>query len=238
MIIAIPSKGRAGNVLTTKIFKSAFLYVPESEVQQYKQFYKNVLGVPDSIKGITQTRNYILKQNINNDLVFIDDDLEYCGWIKKGVEKYKVIRITDEQTWIEEFERYFELTKQKGWFIWGTNYVGNNMTSYAWNPFLLNGLALGSCMGFVSGNKYLFDESFEVKEDYEISMRHIKNEGGLLSVRYSFMQHEHTKMAGGCRDSNRIKKEKKSLIKLLQKYPGWIKQAKHRGTSFSIQLNY
>ena len=93
-------------------------------------------------------------------------------------------------------------------------------------------------MGFVSGNKYLFDESFEVKEDYEISMRHIKNEGGLLSVRYTFMQHEHTKMAGGCRDSNRIKKEKKSLLKLLQKYPGWIKQAKHRGTSFSIQLNY
>ena len=114
MIIAIPSKGRAGNLLTTKIFKSAFLYVPESEVQQYLQFYKNVIGVPNTVRGITQTRNYILKQNKNDDIVFIDDDLEYCGWIKKGELKYKVIRINNEQTWIEEFERYFELTKHFG----------------------------------------------------------------------------------------------------------------------------
>ena len=238
MIIAIPSKGRAGRVLTTRIFKSALLYVPESEYQQYLQFNNNVIAVPKNIKGITQTRNYILKENIENDIVFIDDDLQHGGWIKKGIEKYKQIRITNEEDWIEEFEKYFDLTKQLGWHIWGLKYTDNSMTSYAWNPFLLNGLALGSCMGFIKGNKYLFDEDFEVKEDYEISMRHIKEEGGLLSVRYTFMQHEHTQMEGGCRDSTRILKEKKALIGLLKKYPGWIKQAKHHGTMFSIQMNY
>ena len=62
-IIAIPSKGRAGIVTTTDIFKTAVLYVPESEIEQYRPFYKKIIGVPDEIKGITATRNYILKTN-------------------------------------------------------------------------------------------------------------------------------------------------------------------------------
>ena len=61
--ICIPSKGRGGNVLTKKIFKSAYLYVPESEVYQYSM-YDKVIPVPNDIKGITATRNYILKKEI------------------------------------------------------------------------------------------------------------------------------------------------------------------------------
>ena len=51
------------------------------------------------------------------------------------------------------------------------------------------------------------------------------------------MQHEHTKMEGGCRDSKRIEKEKVAIKKLIKEYPNKIKSAKHRGTSFAIQLN-
>lgn len=52
-----------------------------------------------------------------------------------------------------------------------------------------------------------------------------------------FMQHEHTQSVGGCRDSKRIDKEKEALKMLLKDYPGMIKEAKHRGTMFAIQLN-
>jgi hypothetical protein len=51
------------------------------------------------------------------------------------------------------------------------------------------------------------------------------------------MQHEHTQTKGGCRDSKRIDKEKSAIKRLIKMYPGMIKEAKHRGTSFSIQLN-
>jgi hypothetical protein len=51
------------------------------------------------------------------------------------------------------------------------------------------------------------------------------------------MQHEHTQSVGGCRDDKRISKEKHAIKKLIKEYPGCIKEAKHRGTSFSIQLN-
>jgi hypothetical protein len=51
------------------------------------------------------------------------------------------------------------------------------------------------------------------------------------------MQHEHTQLQGGCRDSKRIEKEKTAIKKLIREYPGMIKEARHRGTSFAIQLN-
>ena len=41
--ICIPSKGRAGLITSHKIFTTAILYVPESEVTQYK-IYNNQIS--------------------------------------------------------------------------------------------------------------------------------------------------------------------------------------------------
>lgn len=234
--ICIPSKGRAGKVLTTKIFPDATLFVPESEQFQYSM-YKNVVPVPSDIRGITATRNYILR-TVKENVIFIDDDLQYGGWIKKSSEKYKVIRFDDSNDFDIEFKKLFELTEQLNYKIFGLFTVGNNLTQYSYQPLLLHGVVLGSCMGVINDGSYYFDESYLVKEDYELSMRHIKERGGILRANYIFMQHEHQKMEGGCKDSNRIEKEKEALKKLLKQYPGWIKEAKHRGSEFAIQLNY
>jgi hypothetical protein len=56
MLIAIPSKNRAGNTTTNKILPNSTFFVPESEVHMYS-YIKNVVGVPKEIKGITSTRN-------------------------------------------------------------------------------------------------------------------------------------------------------------------------------------
>lgn len=234
--ICIPSKGRGGKVLTKKIFKDAFIYVPESEVREYRM-YSNVIPVPNGMKGITATRNYILSTN-NENIFFIDDDLQYGGWIKKDSEKYKVIRFNSDIDFNTELKKLFELTEQLNYKIFGLFTVGNNLTQYSYQPILLHGVVLGSCMGIINDGSYYFDESFLVKEDYELSMRHIKERGGILRANYIFMQHEHQQMSGGCKDSNRIDKEKSALKKLIDMYPGWIKEAKHRGSDFAIQLNY
>ena len=166
--IAIPCKGRAGKVLTAKIIKSGIIYVPESEVSEYNCFYKNVVGIPDSVKGITATRNWILKNN-NCNIFFIDDDLLYCGYIGRTNEKYKVKRITDEQLIISEIEKLFEICLQMSSKICGFFTVGNNLTNYSYNPYLFNGVCLGSCMGIINDGEYYFNEEFKVKEDYKIS---------------------------------------------------------------------
>lgn len=234
-IVCIPSKGRAGLMTSHKIFKSAYIYVPESEVYMYSM-YDRVVGVPSDIKGITATRNWILKST-DEDVFFIDDDFMYGGYIQRSDEKYKVVKVKDEEVYLGEIKKLFEVCYQMDSKICGFFSVGNNLTNYSYSPFLFNGVCLGSCMGVVNDGSYYFDESFKVKEDYELSLRHIKDRG--LSVRSNilFLQHEHTQLSGGCRDSSRIEKEKEAIKRLIKMYPGCVKEAKHRGTSFAIQLN-
>lgn len=234
--IAIPSKNRAGLITSNKIFKSAVIYVPENEVKQYSVYKNKIVGVPIEIKGITKTRNWILKNNCCN-IFFLDDDFQYGGYVERTEEKYKVKRLKDENVYIREIEKLFEISEQCNSKIFGFFTVGNNLTNYSYNPFLFNGVCLGSCMGIINDGSYYFDENFQVKEDYELTLRHFKEKGIIVRSNIIFMQHEHTQLKGGCRDSNRIEKEKDAVKKLMTMYPGMIKEAKHRGTSFAIQLN-
>mgnify|MGYP000482298158 CR=1 FL=1 len=66
-------------------------------------------------------------------------------------------------------------------------------------------------MGIVNDGEYKFDENFEVKEDYELSLRHLCEKGITVRSNIIFMQHEHTQTVGGCRDSKRIEKEKNEI---------------------------
>lgn len=234
--IAIPSKGRAGIITTQEIFKSAIIFVPENELTQYSIYSNKIVGVPIQVKGITATRNWILK-NTKRNVFFLDDDFEYGGYVQRTNEKYKVIRLKDELIYIREIEKLFEVTEQCNAKIFGLFTVGNNLTNYAYNPFLFNGVCLGSCMGIINDGSYYFDESYEVKEDYELTLRHFTERGLTVRSNVIFMQHEHTQLRGGCRDSKRIDKEKTAIKKLIKTYPNMIKEAKHRGTSFAIQLN-
>jgi hypothetical protein len=234
--IAIPSKGRANLITSQKIFKSAILYIPENELMQYSIYKNKIVTIPNEIKGITATRNWILK-NSDKNIFFLDDDLQYGGYIERTDLKYKVKRVTEEEVYINEIEKLFEISRQCNSKIFGFFTVGNNLTNYSYNPFLFNGVCLGSCMGIINDGTYYFDESFEVKEDYELTLRHLVERGITVRSNILFMQHEHTQLRGGCRDSKRIDKEKSAIKRLIKMYPGMIKEAKHRGTSFSIQLN-
>ena len=234
--ICIPSKGRAGLITSHKVFKSATIFVPKNEIEQYKIYSNEIIGIPNEIKGITATRNWILK-NTKQNVFFIDDDFQYGGYVERLTEIYTIKKIYDESVYIKEIKRLFEVSEQLDSKIIGFFTSGNNLTLYPYNPFLFIGVCLGSCMGVINDGSYYFDETYEVKEDYELSLRHILERGLIVRSNILFMQHEHTQMAGGCRDSKRIDKEKVAIKKLIKEYPNMIKEAKHRGTSFSIQLN-
>lgn len=234
--IAIPSKGRAGLMTSQEVFKSAIIYVPENEVKQYSIYSNKIIGIPIEVKGITATRNWILKNN-NCNIFFLDDDFLRGGYYEKTDEKYKVKKIKDENIYIKELTKLFEVTIQCNSKIFGLFTVQNAMSNYSYNPFLFNGVCLASCMGIINDGTYYFDETFEVKEDYELTLRHLTEKRLTVRSNIIFMQHEHTQLSGGCRDSKRIEKEKSAVKKLIQMYPGMIKEAKHRGTSFAIQLN-
>ena len=119
MLIAVPSKGRAGLTTTNKILPNAVFYVPESELHQYQGLIKNVVGVPITVKGITPTRNWILKNTDEKWVVFLDDDVKQAGYVKLHERRAEHIKIRSELRWNNEFMLLFDVVEQLGYKIWG-----------------------------------------------------------------------------------------------------------------------
>ena len=237
MLIAIPSKNRAGKTTSNKILPNATFFVPESELHQYESFVKNVIPVPKEIRGITPTRNWILKNVMDEEVVFIDDDVKSCGYTRLEERNAKKIEIKDEAFWINEFRKLFDVTRQMKYKIWGIKTEGAPRSVYPYKPFLFKTYVTASCMGMINDGSYYFDEKFIVKEDYEICLRHIKNEGGILGARFIHWENSHWDDDGVCKDYRTIKIERKAIKDLIDLYPGMIRSATRNKNQFTIQLN-
>jgi hypothetical protein len=237
MLVAIPSKNRAGKTTTNKILPNiGTFFVPESEIHQYS-YIKNVIGVPNSIQGITNTRNWILKNTDEKWVVFLDDDAKNVGYTELGRSQAKKIDIKEEGFWAEEFLKAFDLTEQLGFKMWGVKTEGAPRSVYPYKPILTKTYLTASCMGMVNDGEFYFDENFKVKEDYEICLRHIVKYGGILGIRYIHWENEHWITDGGCKDYRTVDMEKKAIKDLVKLYPGMIRSAKRKANTFTIQLN-
>lgn len=238
MLIAVPSKGRAGLTTTNKILPNlSTFFIPESEYHQYKGIVKNIVCVPKEVRGITDTRNWILENTDEKWVVFLDDDAKNVGYNKLEERKTKKIEIRDEGFWAEEFLKYFDLTEQLGFKIWGTRTESSTRGTYPYKPFLTRSYVTASCMGIVNDGEYLFDPNFKVKEDYEICLRHIRDKGGILAVRYLHWENEHWVTDGGCKDYRTIEMERDAIKRLIKLYPNMISSAKRKANEFTIKLN-
>ena len=234
--MAIPSKGRAGLTTTQKVLPNATWYVPESELHQYKPIYRNVIGVPLSVRGITATRNWILQNTDSRWVVFIDDDAKHTGWSKLHKEHRKDIKCPTEEFWHNEFIKCFDIAEQMGYKIWGIKTETSTRSVQPYKPFLLRGYVTASCMGMINDGEYYFDESYKVKEDYELCLRHIKEKGGILGVRYVHWENDHWDKDGGCKDYRTQDMERDAIKRLIKQYPGMIRSAKRKANEFTIQL--
>lgn len=197
MKICVPSKGRAGLTTTNKLLKdNCIFYIPSSEEHQYKNIIKNYRVVPAKIKGITATRNFILNDNKGEYVVMLDDDVKKTAYIKRFSSNVTNIALNDPSFWLDEFERYFDICGQMGYKIWGAATDCSTKTHYSYKPFMFKTYALGSVMGIINDGEYLFNEKYAVKEDYEICLRHIRDKGGLLGVRYLYWTNHHIETDG------------------------------------------
>lgn len=238
MIVAIPSKGRAGKIKSQKLITSAFVYVPENEVEAYeKGGAVNVVGVPLSVRGITPTRNWILDNVDDPWVVMIDDDLQICGWCEMLEVKGKHRKLTEGE-WIGEWEKLFEVTEGLGYRVWGTSTDGALRSIYPYKPFLFQSYVTASCMGIINSSGIRFDEKFTVKEDYEICLRCVKEDGGVVAARYLYWVNSHWKDEGGCKDYRTKAVERKAIIDLQRMYPGQVYYAEDRKGEFCIGLNF
>ena len=238
MLIAIPSKNRARKTTTNKVLPNkGVFFVPESEVHNYKEYIKNVVGVPPSVKGITSTRNWILKEYQGEDVVFLDDDVKACGYTKLLERKSIKVEIRDEAFWEKQFFLFFEMSRQLGYKIWGVKTESSTRGMLPFKPILFKSYITASCMGIINDGEYYFDERYKVKEDYEICLRHIRDKGGILAVRYLHWENDHWDKDGGCKDYRTVQMEKDCIKMLIKDYPGMVRGAKRKANQFTIALN-
>jgi TET-Associated Glycosyltransferase len=238
MLIAIPSKGRATSIKSTKILPSAFVFVPETEAKEYERAgVKNVVAVPAAVRGITKTRNWILDRAKDRRVVMVDDDVKSAGWVRLNDVTSNTVKL-DEAEWIPEMIRLFDLTEQMKYRIWGVATMNATRAVYPWKPFLFRSYVTASCMGILNDGRTRFDERFQVKEDYELNLRCIQEDGGIVAARYLYWTNSHWTDAGGCAGYRTQLMELRCIKLLVSMYPGMIRRVTRGGSQYSIDLDF
>jgi len=236
MIVAVPSKGRAGKVATQKILPSCRLYVPELEAAAYRAGgARNVIEVPNSVRGITETRNWILDNEDDQRIVMIDDDVKVCGRFVLGERSSRQEKLTEDQ-WLVEFAKLFDVTEDLDYRIWGISTDGALRSVYPYRPFIFRTYVTASCMGIVNDGRTRFDPSFKVKEDYELNLRCLREDGGVLGARFLFWSNEHWTQEGGCKDYRTQDMERDAIRRLQSMYPGMIRVTKRANSPWCIEV--
>jgi hypothetical protein len=236
MLIAVPSKGRAGRVMTQAVLPSASIFVPHLEAAAYEKMgARNVVPVPDTVRGITATRNWILRQADDPRVVMIDDDVRTQGYTEL-FERNCMRHHLDEATWLGEFTKLFDVTEDLGYRIWGVATDGATRSIYPFHPFRWRSYVTASCMGIVNDGRTYFDESYPVKEDYELCARCISEDGGVVCAQYLYWVNLHWETAGGCHDYRTQAMEADCIKRLRRAYPGLVRVAQRQNSQWAIEI--
>ncbi len=220
IIIAIPSKGRWDKVITKKLFpkENIIVFVPESESNKYKEYNKDVAiePVPDDIKGITKTRNYILRYMKKKKIkwhIQVDDDAECIYYIEHGEQT----PITDYKYIYNLATKMFIMTDDIGFKMWGFRLTKDMRDYRCMSPFMTVMPIVFNIAGIIDNELY-FDERFIVKEDYDYSIRHILHYGGVLRYNKYYIGVQHLFNQGGCSSYRNDIVEKQMYDLLVKKY--------------------
>ena len=236
LLVAIPSKGRAGKVKSQAILPSACLFVPRLEADAYRKTGSaNVVEVPDLVRGITATRNWILTHSDHRRVVMIDDDVKTSGWTHL-YDRHAVHEPLPEATWLAEFVKLFEVTEQLGYRIWGVRTDSATRACYPYFPFRFRSYVTASCMGIINDGRVKFDEAYPVKEDYELCARCISEDGGVVSAQYLYWQNSHWHDLGGCHDYRTEAMERAAIRRLCKTYPGLVRAVERATSNWSIEI--
>ena len=92
MRIYIPTRGRVDKQITLRSLPASlqeitWLVCPKDEAKEHKKYHPNVIGQPDSIKGIAAKRAWIFKNAKDDKIVMLDDDCGFYARGKKGLLK-------------------------------------------------------------------------------------------------------------------------------------------------------
>ena len=208
-----PSYKRTEKSITQKMYPFVKLVVRESEADEYIANGNDITIVPDEAQGnLCRIRNYIL-DNLFEDadcLILLDDD---CKGIYRW-ENQKKIKFKPEE-FLEFAEQMSILCNDFGFKFWGLNCVSDKGAYREHTPFGTLQYIGGPFQAHLKNN-IRYDLKLPLKEDYDITLQHIKKHGGCLRVNFANYDVKQAEQAGGCATYRNVQKETEQF-KLLQK---------------------
>jgi hypothetical protein len=91
-------------------------------------------------------------------------------------------------------------------------------------------------MGIVNNGRTMFDESYLVKEDYELCARCITEDGAVVCAQYLNWTNSHWHDDGGCRDYRTQQIERDCIRRLCKAYPGLVRAVERSGSDWAIEI--
>lgn len=227
-----PSYKRPQKSITQINYPFVKLVVRESDAEEYLQNGNDIQVVPDSAQGnVCRIKNYILNNYFDCDcMVLLDDD---CRGIYRW-QKQKKIKIEGDDL-IEFAESGAILCNDYGFKFWGMNCIPDKGAYREHTPFSTFQFIGGPFQGHLKNN-LRYDETLPLKEDYDMTLQHIKKYKGCLRINYAHYDVKQAEQTGGCATYRNNTREKEQFELLQKKWGKGIvtadKQSK-RGFDFN-----
>jgi hypothetical protein len=211
-----PSYKRPEKSITQKKYPFIKLVVKESEAEEYIKNGNDIVVCPDSAQGnVCRVRNWILN-NLYDDadcIIIIDDD---CSGIGRWENQEKKIFNINQ---LQEFcEIQSELCKEFNFKMWGLNCITDKGAYREYTPFGTLQFIGAPFSAHMKDSEIRFDENLPLKEDYDITLQHIKKYGGCLRINYAHYMVKQSEQEGGCAAYRNLDFEKSQFFDLQKKW--------------------
>jgi hypothetical protein len=215
--IVVPSKGRADNVLTTRLVDFITLVVPKSEVDAYALHnpHCKVVAEPDHVKNIVQSRQFILDTYPN--VFMLDDDLVAVrkNYIYEGDEYL----VTDSDEINSIIQRAADMCAAVGAKMYGFQNLRQPLHYVSHSPIKFTGYLNASYCGFLEGHNLEYDTTYKEGEDHYMSCLNVyRNRYMLIDSRYSFVTDGNFSASGGCQLDRTKTEMLKTTLKLKRTF--------------------
>lgn len=212
--VAIRSYSRPGRVSTIEVVPFAWIWVPESQGEEYRQHYGDrVITIPDEEDGNTSRKfNAILQRTPNPWTLILDDDIRRIGYWEAGDHFW-----LDSDGLREMIVHHFVLAYDLGVHLWGIQQNKDELGHYTYRPFSLLAPILGPFTGHLEP-RLRFDENVPMHEDYDFWLQNIRIHRMTLRANKYHYVCDHGKLAGGAVGQRTMESQLRTNARMKQKW--------------------
>lgn len=206
---------------------SDLIYViRESEAKDYEGKHDKFWIVPDSAQGnLCKIRNYILDHSDCENIVLIDDDINYFGRWNGNESK----RLNEDEVH-QMISEGFQLAEDMDVHFWGINCVMDKGAYMEFTPFGTRAY-IGGPFQAHRKNPLRYDERIFLKEDYDMTLQILNQYRKNLRLNMYHYNCNQNDLPGGCAEYRNIERELDHNRMLQEKWGSKIVKFDNRNRS-------